>query len=237
MRAYRSLLHLLPASFRDEYGGEMTALFADRLAAASPAGRAALWTGEIASLVATAARTHAELLGQDLRFALRAFRRAKAFALTAVGVTAIGIGATTVAFSLADHALLRPLPFPHPERLVRLWQDQSFRGYPRMELSPPNFQDWRARSTSFSGMAAFWDDASNLVGGGEPERVEGSAPPPSSGASSKWRRSSDGPSPPRTRRPARRESWCSRTRSGVTASPPTARSWAARWCSTASRSR
>jgi predicted permease len=173
MRAYRLLLRLLPASFRDEYGGEMTALFADRLAAASPAGRAALWAGEIASLVATAARTHAELLGQDLRFALRAFRRAKAFAFTAIGVTALGIGATTVAFSLADHALLRPLPFPHPEGLVRLWQDQSFRGYPRMELSPPNFRDWHARSTSFSGMAAFWDDASNLVGGGDPERVEG----------------------------------------------------------------
>jgi hypothetical protein len=55
-------------------------------------------------------------------------------------VSALGIGATTAAFSITDHVLFRPLPFVKPDRLVRLWQDQG--GYGHTELSPANYRDW-----------------------------------------------------------------------------------------------
>ena len=99
--------------------------------------------------------------------------RARGFTLTAILVSALGIGATTAAFSIADHVLLRPLPFPRSDRLVQLWQDQSFRGYPRIELSPSNYRDWKRLATSFEGMAAYTSHSANLVGQGEPERLEG----------------------------------------------------------------
>lgn len=88
-------------------------------------------------------------------------------------VGALGIGATTAVVAVTDHVLVRPLPFPSASRLVRLYQDQSFRGYSRMELSPPNFGDWRRESRSFSGMAAYSTFSFNLVGKGDPLRLDG----------------------------------------------------------------
>ena len=73
---------------------------------------------------------------------------------------------------MADHVLVRPLPFPESHRLVRMWQDQTFRGYPRIELSPANFQDWERLATSVEGMAAYFRQEVNLVGVGEPERLD-----------------------------------------------------------------
>ncbi len=69
--------------------------------------------------------------------------------------------------------LIRPLPFREPDRLVKLWQDQTFRGYPRMEVSPGNFVDWKQSSTSFEGMASYVERPANLVGVGLPERLDG----------------------------------------------------------------
>jgi predicted permease len=176
MRAYRLLLRLLPASFRLEYGREMgLVLDARRREAEGPLARAGLWLEATFDVLATALRAHLDLLGQDLRFAARTLRRSPGFAVTAVAVAALGLGATTVAFSVADHVLLRPLPFPHPERLVKLWQDQSFRGYSRMEVSPPNYRDWKRMSGSFEGMAAYTPEAANLVGGADPQRLDGAA--------------------------------------------------------------
>ena len=72
-----------------------------------------------------------------------------------VVVAALGVGATTAAFSITDHVLIRPLPFPEAHRLVQLWQNQVVRGYTRVELSPANYRDWKRMSTSFEAMAAF----------------------------------------------------------------------------------
>ncbi len=174
MRVYRALLRLYPASFRTEYADEMCAVFArHRHAAAGPAALAGLWLGALADTLANAARVHMDLLRQDLRFAARMLRRTPGFALTAVVVVALGIGATTAAFAVADHVLLRPLPFPDPGRLVKLWEDQSFRGYSRMELSPPTYDDWRRQSRSFESMAAYVASPGNMVGVGTPVRLEG----------------------------------------------------------------
>ena len=172
MRLYRTLLHLYPASFRNEYGAEMCAIFARRRRqAAGPIGVAALWLDALSDVVVNAARVHAEMAAQDVRYSLRTLARTPAFAVTAVVVSALGVGATTVAFSITDHVLLRPLPFEEPDRLVRLYQAQL--EYTRTELSPANYRDWRRMATVFESMGAFANASLNLVGGGEPQRVSG----------------------------------------------------------------
>ncbi|HEY8232703.1 MAG TPA: ABC transporter permease [Vicinamibacteria bacterium] len=173
MRAYSALLRLLPASFRHEYADEMLALHARRRRdAQGPLASLALWAGAVLDVAACAARVHLDILRQDLRYVGRSLGRAKGFALTVVAVTALGVGATTAAFSVTDHVLLRPLPFPDAGRLVQLWQTQRDDGSMRVELSPANFRDWRSRSTSFEALGAFHRGGSaNLVGDGPPERL------------------------------------------------------------------
>ena len=173
MRFYQLLLRLYPASFRNEYGGEMSKIFARRLRDAGAFRRLGLWLEAIADVVTSAAQVHAELTAQDVKYSLRTLARTPSFALTAVLVAGVGIGATTAAFSITDHVLLRPLPFKDPDRLVRIYQDQSFRGYVRMELSPPNYRDWKQMATGFDSMGAFSPWSANLVGDGEPQRVIG----------------------------------------------------------------
>jgi hypothetical protein len=144
---YRLLLRLYPASFRAEYGREMVAVFAARQRQQETAsGRAAFWFETLADVLTNASVIHWDILRQDLRSAMRALSRTPGFSVTVMLVAALGIGATTAAFSLADHVLIRPLPLPEPDRLVKLWQDQSSFGYTRMELSPPNFRDWLPES-------------------------------------------------------------------------------------------
>lgn len=174
MRIYSLLLLLYPASFRAEYGGELRALFARRRADAVTAGaRIALWAETVVDVAGNAVRLHGAILRQDVGYALRTLRRTPAFTLTAILVSALGIGATTAAFSITDHVLIRPLPFSQPDRLVKVWQNQQYRGYPRMEASPPNYLDWQRASTSFERMSAFWSTSTNLSGGGEPLRLNG----------------------------------------------------------------
>ncbi|HEY6548552.1 MAG TPA: ABC transporter permease, partial [Vicinamibacteria bacterium] len=97
------------------------------------------------------------------------------FAATVVVVAALGVGATTAAFSITDHVLIRPLPFPEAHRLVQLWQNQTGRGYTRVELSPANYRDWKRLSSSFEAMGALRHLSANLVGEGEPERLDGAS--------------------------------------------------------------
>jgi predicted permease len=116
---------------------------------------------------------HWDILKQDLRYTARTLRRARGFALTAILVTALGVGATTAAFSVADFVLFRSLPFPDPDTLVRLCEGpRTGGGWGCMnQLSPANYRDLKAMSSSFDDMGAFADDAVNLVGGGEPRRL------------------------------------------------------------------
>jgi predicted permease len=112
----------------------------------------------------------------DLRYAFRALRRSPGFAATAIGVVALGIAATTAAFTVLDYMLLRPLPFPEPDRLVRIYQSDVARGMRRIEASPPNFTDWRTGTRSFTAMASFlYGNPANLVEGGEPRQIDTAA--------------------------------------------------------------
>ena len=121
----------------------------------------------------TAAAVHWDILKQDLRYTARTLNRARGFALTVILVGALGVGANTAVFSVADFVLLRRLPFPEPERLVRLCEGpRTGGGWGCMnELSPANYRDFKTLSSSFEAMGAFGEDAVNLVGGGEPQRL------------------------------------------------------------------
>jgi predicted permease len=113
---------------------------------------------------------HLDILRQDLRYARRTLTRAPGFALTAIVVIALGIGATTAAYSVTDFVLIRPLPFAEPERLVKLYERTP--GY-RMELSAPNYRDWTAAATVFERIGMYHLQTVNLVGAGSPLNVNG----------------------------------------------------------------
>lgn len=117
--------------------------------------------------------SHFDILKQDLRYTSRSLGRARGFALTAILLTALGVGANTAAFSVADFVLLRPLPFPDSGALVRLCEGpREGGGWGCMnQLSPANYRDFKSISASFEGMGAFTGGTVNLVGGGEPRRL------------------------------------------------------------------
>jgi predicted permease len=96
-----------------------------------------------------------ENLIRDLRFAARMLLRNPGFSAVAVLTLGLGIGANTAIFSVVNAVLLRPLPFPHSERLVLLWATDAESGRSEDVTSYPNFADWKARSRSFERMAAF----------------------------------------------------------------------------------
>ena len=166
MRFYRLLLRLYPSSFRGTYGEELTTVFEERARHSSRAGRA---LAAVADVVPNAIAAHWDLLIQDLRYAIRSLFRAPGFAITAILVAALGVGANTTAFSLADFVLVRPLPFPEPDRLLKLWEKNPAG---RNVVSPANFRDWKEQSRSFEAMAAYTVRPANLVGMGDPRQLD-----------------------------------------------------------------
>ena len=98
---------------------------------------------------------------QELRHALRSFRRVPSLAAISVVTVALGVGAGTALFSVVKAVLLNPLPYPDAGRLVWI----AGQGDARQEIrtSTPDFDDWRAQSHSFTAMAAYGDGP---VGGG-----------------------------------------------------------------------
>lgn len=112
---------------------------------------------------------------QDLRYSLRTLRRSPVFLAAAVLSLALGIGANTTIFTVVNSVLLKPLPYPEPDRLLMLWERQlsdSTLG----TVAPANFYDWREQSHSFSRMAAI-DPYPDFIlnGSGEPRRLAGAA--------------------------------------------------------------
>jgi predicted permease len=108
---------------------------------------------------------------RDLRHGVRLLRKSPAYAASSIAVLALGIAAATAIFSAAYGVLLRPLPFPEPGRLVRLWDTFGNPGN-LAPVSYPNFRDWRAWNQSFSAMAAFQEGNTVLTGLGEPTPLQ-----------------------------------------------------------------
>src|SRR5215813_13337424 len=112
-----------------------------------------------------------ETLFQDLRFGARMLFKNLGFTLIAGVTLALGIGANTAIFSAVNAVLLRSLPYPEPERLVRFWESNPRRGWLDFAVSAPNFADWRKQQSVCEQFAAFEFNTLNFTGIGEPERV------------------------------------------------------------------
>src|SRR5437879_5542352 len=110
---------------------------------------------------------------RDSRFALRKLQRSPGFAAVAVLTLALGIGANTAIFSVVDAVLLRPLPYPEPDRLVRIWESSIKYDSPRNVVNPFNFLDWHDHAESFGSMAAISGLMTNLSFQGQPVAVQG----------------------------------------------------------------
>jgi predicted permease len=114
-----------------------------------------------------------ETVLHDLRYALRLLRRSPGFAVAAVTTLALGMGANTVMFSVLNTVLLRPLPYPSPDRLVQIWETDSRRGEMHGVVSPYNFVDWRSQSQAFAQLATYDYNSLVLTGQKVPARMFG----------------------------------------------------------------
>src|SRR5580704_14015240 len=109
-----------------------------------------------------------------MRSAFRTLRSRPAFALAAILTIALGVGANTALFGVIDTVLIQPLPFRDPGQLVRLWETHP--SLPQLQVTAPDFRDWRAQTHSFDAMAAHTLSAMNtvtLLGQGSAELVHG----------------------------------------------------------------
>jgi putative ABC transport system permease protein len=92
-------------------------------------------------------------LWQDLRYGARMLVKRPGFTLIAIFTLALGIGANTAIFSVVNAVLLRALPYPEPDRLVRLWESNPAANLRAFSASFPNFTDWRDQNGVFAGSA------------------------------------------------------------------------------------
>jgi hypothetical protein len=113
-----------------------------------------------------------ETLLRDLRYGVRSLVKRPGFTAVALIALALGIGANTAIFSLVNAVLLRPLPFPDPDRLVWMWGNIRG-GSNRASTAPLEFLDYRAQNTTFEEFAASFSVPLplSLTGTGEPERL------------------------------------------------------------------
>ncbi len=111
-------------------------------------------------------------LAQDVRYGLRMLRKTPGFTLVAILTLALGIGANVAIFTVVHAVLLQPLPFPHPEQLVRVYDDMRSSNTHDVGMSVPELWDLRNHSGVFQDISALVSADANLTGGDHPERIE-----------------------------------------------------------------
>jgi putative ABC transport system permease protein len=194
--AYRALLLAFPARVRVEFGADMVALFHEhrRAARRRPFGLTRLWLAVIVdSLVHGLAarldysfsnpqsafnierRAPMSAFTHDLKHALRLLVRQPGITVIAVVTLALGIGANAAIFSAVDAVLLRPLPWPEPDRMVMIWEKRAQEGVMNNHVSPADYVDWSKSATSFTAMSGYMTAAADLTGQGEPVRLTAGA--------------------------------------------------------------
>ena len=109
----------------------------------------------------------------DLKYALRQLRRTPGFALPAILTLALGIGAATAVFTVVDRVVLRPLPYPESERLVRVWDRDEPAGLLYFSVAPAHYFDWQQRSRTVAAIGAYREDGFTLATAEGGERIDG----------------------------------------------------------------
>ena len=109
----------------------------------------------------------------DLKYALRQLRRTPGFALPAILTLALGIGAATAVFTAVDRVVLRPLPYPESERLVRVWDRDEPAGLLYFSVAPAHYFDWQQRSRTVAAIGAYREDGFTLATAEGGERIDG----------------------------------------------------------------
>jgi predicted permease len=112
---------------------------------------------------------------QDIVYAVRKLRGSPVFTIAAIATLALGIGANTAIFSLVNGVLLRPLPFPQPEQLYRVWSANRTASSFNAPVSPPDLDDWRAQRKVVADVGGYYfaEGGSGLdfTGAGDPQRL------------------------------------------------------------------
>jgi putative ABC transport system permease protein len=195
-RAVWWLVWAYPPRFRRDVGQGLVDALDDRMRARRAAGAssAAIWVRAIADTLrnATAEWIHAlgdgfktvrhrepragtrtimDMLLQDIRYALRLWRRRPGFALVAIVTLALGIGANTAMFSIVNAVLLRPLPYPHADRLVSVWGNTA--AFPRGLLSYDEYEEIGKQAGTFEATGLWFPQSVNLTGVDESQRLVG----------------------------------------------------------------
>ena len=113
------------------------------------------------------------MFANDIRFALRALGRSRAFTVTALVTLALGISVNTAIFSVIDSVLLTPPPFDDPGRIVTIDGENKAKGLTTSSIAYPDVLDWRADAHAFADIAVIRHTTFNLAGGDRAERAEG----------------------------------------------------------------
>ena len=181
-RLIRLCLLAFPRAFRREHGADLSSTVRDRITVAGRGGAAAGWRttlAECADLALCGARerlrpvlrrlrrqrphhrasarqeqTMGTILA-DVRYALRGLRRRPAFTAMVIATLALGIGANTALFSVLDAVLLRPLPYPDPDRLVRVWPTSAEDPGSTAPFSVPDWEDWARRNRTLEAIGLY----------------------------------------------------------------------------------
>lgn len=112
---------------------------------------------------------------KDIRYSVRLMVKSPGFTAVALIALALGIGANTAIFTVVNAVLLRPLPYPNPERLLTVYGTNPAQGQPQVPLSVADFLDWRSRNQIFENMAAYGNSLLNYTDGETPEQIPGLA--------------------------------------------------------------
>src|SRR4029453_3352437 len=115
---------------------------------------------------------------RDVQYGCRMLAKSRGFTLIAVLTLALGIGANTVVFSIVDAVVIRALPYDDPDRVVVLWEDAGWAGFPKNMPAPGTFNHWRRTNRPFVDMAASANASASLTGDGVPEQILGRATTP-----------------------------------------------------------
>src|SRR5580704_6750773 len=174
-RLFRALVRVLPFDFRTNYQGEMQGVFREQQREVEERGgllgALKLWKETIVGIFTTAPREHWQILTSDCGYALRMMRKNFWFSAIAILTLALGIGANAAIFSVVRAVLLRPLPYPNPQQLIFIRQQEKKIGVDDLAFSVKEIEDYRSQNRTLAALAEYHSMSFTLFGHGDPDRV------------------------------------------------------------------